>query len=251
MRYIIVLLFIHFSVIFCGEEAPRFKQSQKSELFFIMPVSERLFMPSRVIRPIIVFDFGGVIGGTDKVLVAEAIAPILDISMAEAQMVLSRLRVAKELGISQERFWKEYEAASGKPLPDNWEAQYEEIRRLCIRANPQMLTYVDCLRQHGYRVAMLSNTTKPRAAFIRDLGLYHHFEPVVLSCDIGVKKPIKEAFILLLGQLGASAGECIMVDDKPENIDAARRLGIDGIVFTSIEELAIELEQRGIHTRRG
>jgi putative hydrolase of the HAD superfamily len=199
-------------------------------------------------RPVIVFDFGGVVGGTDKMLVAKALAPILDISVTDVLTLLTQIRVAKELGMSQERFWKEYEAASGKQLPDNWEEHYEEIRRLSIRAKPEMLKYVDCLRQHGYHVAMLSNTTELRAECIREKGFYRHFEPVVLSCDIGVKKPHQEAFFCLLNQLGASASDCIMIDNKPENIEAARRLGIDGIVFTSIHELRIELEKRGIHS---
>ncbi len=197
--------------------------------------------------PIIVFDFGGVVGGSDRVLVAKAIAPILDVSVKEALTVLTRLRVAKELGVSQYRFWNEYQAIEGKKLPDNWEDHFEDIRLNAIRAKPEMLVLVDDLRLNGYRVAMLSNTTLPRAAFIRRQGFYGHFEPVILSCDIGVKKPSAGAFVTLLNQLKASASDCLLIDDKPENIDAARRLGIDGIVFTTIEELQIELHRRGIY----
>jgi HAD superfamily hydrolase (TIGR01509 family) len=197
-------------------------------------------------RPIIVFDFGGVIGGSDIVVVAKSIAPLLDLSQGEALLVLEQLRMSKDLGISLEKFWKEYESASGKRLSENWVEQFEQIRLLAIRAKPQMLQFVDRLRQRGYQVAMLSNTTVPRATFIRKQGFYHHFEPVVLSCEIGVKKPHQEAFVVLLRQLCASADDCIMVDDHPENIEAARRLGIDGILFTSLDELSLELEKRGI-----
>lgn len=198
-------------------------------------------------RPIIVFDFGGVVGGTDRMLVAQTIAPILRISPEEALCVISELRLAKELGISQEQFWEDFEMESGRPLPKNWNEQYEEIRLLAIRAKPEMLTYVDALRERGYRVALLSNVTEPRAEFIRKQGFYRHFEPVVLSCEIGVSKPHKEAFVTLLNQLGASAGDCIMIDDKPENIAAARRLGIDGIIFSSVDDLGTELAKRGIY----
>lgn len=196
--------------------------------------------------PIIVFDFGGVVGGTDRGLVAKAIAPILGISGQEAEEVMSRLRAAKDLGISQKRFWNEYEATSGRQLPDHWEDYFEEIRLYSIRAKPEMLTLVDDLRLQGYRVAMLSNTTPPRAAFIRRQGFYSHFEPVILSCDIGVKKPHQGAFVTMLNQLQASPSDCLLIDDKLENIEAARRLGMDGIVFSSPEELLREFEKRGI-----
>lgn len=198
-------------------------------------------------RPVLVFDFGGVIGGTDRQLVAEALSPLLDISVAEAKALVAQLRTAKEQGLPPAGVWKDYETASGKTLPENWEEQYEQIRMVSIRANRQMLHYVDSLRQNGYRVALLSNTTVSRAEFIRRQGFYHHFEPVVLSCNIGAKKPKEEAFIFLLNQLGVTSGDCIIIDDKPVNIEAARRLGLDGIVFTTLDELERELEKRGVY----
>ena len=228
MRYVIsiLLMIVSIGALFSNEESSSF-----SELH----------------RPIIVFDFGGVVGGTDRTLVAQTIAHLLGISSEEALCVISELRLAKELGISQQEFWENFEIEYGRRLPKNWNEQYEEIRMLAIRANPQMLIYVDSLRKRGYRVALLSNVTEPRAEFIRKQGFYRHFEPVVLSCEIGVSKPHKEAFVTLLNQLGASARDCIMIDDKPENIAAARRLGIDGIIFSSVDDLGAELEKRGIY----
>jgi putative hydrolase of the HAD superfamily len=199
-------------------------------------------------RPIIVFDFGGVMGGTDKNVVAKMLASVLDLSQTEASSLMSELQIAKQQGISLDRFWKEYEGTSGKLLPPNWMEMYEEIRMEAIRAKPEMIHYVEALRNQGYRVAMLSNTTPSRADFIRKQGFYRYFEPVVLSCDIGVKKPQREAFMRLLDQLGVGAEYCILIDDKPENIEAACLLGIDGVLFTSVDKLGRELEKRGIRT---
>lgn len=196
--------------------------------------------------PIVVFDFGGVIGGTDRTLVAKEIAPVLRLSVEEASHLLTQLRADKERGISSGRFWREYAASAGKSLPDDWDAYFEQVRLVSIRSRPTMVALVDALRKQGYRVAMLSNTTVPRAAFIRRQGVYSHFDPVLLSCEIGVKKPNKKAFTVLLQELGAAANDCLFIDDKAENIEAARRLGMDGILFSSFEELATELEKRSV-----
>jgi FMN phosphatase YigB (HAD superfamily) len=43
-----------------------------------------------------------------------------------------------------------------------------------------------------------------------------------------------------------AAHEAIFVDDIPANIAAARALGIDGILFTSVAQLRQDLETRGL-----
>jgi putative hydrolase of the HAD superfamily len=43
-----------------------------------------------------------------------------------------------------------------------------------------------------------------------------------------------------------AAHEAIFIDDIPANIAAARALGIDGILFTTVEQLRRDLEARGL-----
>lgn len=50
--------------------------------------------------------------------------------------------------------------------------------------------------------------------------------------------------IPLLKEYGLTAGECVFVDDTPENVDIARRLGFDGIVFEDEGKLREELGRR-------
>ncbi len=238
MRYVVVSLLI---IVFHGFYENGWASCAHSD---DKEVNKGIVAP---LRPILIFDFGGVIGGADRGVVANAIAPVLNIPVQEALGVLAELRVAKRQGISTASFWRVYEARSEQQLPYNWDEYWEEVQRHAIRSTPGMVDLVEDLRAKGYRVAMLSNTTGRRAEFIRRQGLYSHFDPVLLSCEIGVKKPDRAAYERLLHELEASAYECLFIDDKPENIEAARCLGIDGIVFTTIEALEQELAKRGIH----
>jgi putative hydrolase of the HAD superfamily len=81
---------------------------------------------------------------------------------------------------------------------------------------------------------------------MRKLGLLSYFDPVVLSCDIGVKKPQTQAFEIFLKQAQVPASKCLFIDDKQENIDMASSLGFDVILFTSAQDLRRELEKRSI-----
>ena len=47
-------------------------------------------------------------------------------------------------------------------------------------------------------------------------------------------------------EYGLRAEGCVFVDDATENVEAAKRLGFEGIVFTSYDGLIAELEQLGI-----
>ncbi|HCP23855.1 MAG TPA: HAD family phosphatase, partial [Dehalococcoidia bacterium] len=50
-------------------------------------------------------------------------------------------------------------------------------------------------------------------------------------------KPDPAFFQRILGGLGAPPEECVFIDDRPENVESARTLGIDALHFQSLEKL--------------
>jgi HAD superfamily hydrolase (TIGR01509 family) len=67
------------------------------------------------------------------------------------------------------------------------------------------------------------------------------FDVVFCSGDEGVAKPDPAAFVATLERLGVERGSAVFIDDTPENVEAARALGIPSILFTDYRELASEL----------
>jgi epoxide hydrolase-like predicted phosphatase len=197
----------------------------------------------------IIFDFGGVLGETKKELVAEGVQQQLDISYEEALSLIKEAKQAHRKGVSKKKFWKSYAEKTGTTLPDNWLETLDELKLQAIVKNPESYELVTALQQRGYKLAILSNTTTERASYIREMGGYDQFNPVILSCEIDVKKPADEAFEALLQCTGMPPNACLFIDDKEQNVEAARRLGFDAIHFQSIEQLRTELEQRGILKR--
>jgi putative hydrolase of the HAD superfamily len=72
------------------------------------------------------------------------------------------------------------------------------------------------------------------------------FTYLTWSCELLTAKPDPAIYQHTLENLGVGAQEAIFVDDIPANIAAARALGIDGIQFTSVEQLRRDLEARGL-----
>jgi len=67
------------------------------------------------------------------------------------------------------------------------------------------------------------------------------FDRHFLSCEMGLLKPDPAYFHHVLYGLWASPANCIFIDDRPDNVRAARNLGINGLVFESQEKLKSDL----------
>lgn len=82
------------------------------------------------------------------------------------------------------------------------------------------------LRARGLRIGVLSNTLPSIDRTLRALGLDDLVDVAVASCTVGAHKPEARAFTSALERLGLPAGEVLFVDDRPENVEAARALGM-------------------------
>lgn len=72
------------------------------------------------------------------------------------------------------------------------------------------------------------------------------FEGVFASCHFGVRKPAAEFYARLLEEIGVPAAECLFVDDRAVNCEAAERAGMKGHVFDGAEGLIARLRDEGV-----
>ena len=63
--------------------------------------------------------------------------------------------------------------------------------------------------------------------------LVAHFAGFVISGDVGIRKPDPGIYNVLLSRVGRPAHECIFVDDRVANLDAAQLLGFQTVLFGS------------------
>ncbi|MCC6263671.1 MAG: HAD family phosphatase [Bryobacterales bacterium] len=99
----------------------------------------------------------------------------------------------------------------------------------------------------NYTLLLLSNTNAIHYRFLeRHYGHLGHFYHRVLSHEVGAQKPARQIYEDALAAAGVRPEEVFFTDDLPENIEAARKLGIDGEVFTGVPELLRHLAIRGI-----
>ena len=94
-------------------------------------------------------------------------------------------------------------------------------------------------RQQGVKTALLSNSWGNE--YLRD-DWDQLFDAVVISGEVGMRKPEPEIYLHTLGLLGCAPPESVFVDDLDRNVRAAAALGIIGVHHRSYAETIIELE---------
>ena len=73
------------------------------------------------------------------------------------------------------------------------------------------------------------------------LGLSRHLRWTAVSCLTGLRKPDPAAYLDAARRVGRPPSACVFVDDRPENVAAARAVGMMGVVCVEAETLRAEL----------
>ena len=85
---------------------------------------------------------------------------------------------------------------------------------------------IDELKAAGYKLYVLSNMSREFIDFLRKQRVYENFDGDVVSCEVGIVKPMPEIYNLLLKRFDLDPAETIFIDDRKENVDAAAAKGI-------------------------
>ncbi len=195
----------------------------------------------------IVFDFGRVVGFFDHRLTWSRLAEHTDLAAADmvAELFGGTLEDDFESGrISASEFLRKVRETCRLRCPEEtiasaWADIFwpnEEVCALLPRLKPR------------YRLLLGSNTNELHARqFCGQFAAWlRHFDHLVLSHEIGVRKP-KAGFFEHCTRLARCApAECLFIDDLAANVAGARACGWHGIVYTNYPDLCEQLTALGI-----
>lgn len=131
--------------------------------------------------------------------------------------------------------------------------EYEkEIRLLfhttagLVEEYPYSYEWIRGLKEQGYKVYLLSNYGKTSYEAARDnhrLSFLPLVDGAVISYEVQMVKPEPGIYEALLAKYSLKAEECVFLDDRAENIEAAAALGFRGIVVETYEQAKEALEK--------
>lgn len=99
------------------------------------------------------------------------------------------------------------------------------------RWDESLLEWITSLRGR-YRTAILSNAWGGARKFMTShTKVMAAFEQLIISAEEGVRKPQDEIYQRAVQRLGVAPREAVFVDDVLENVEAAKRVGLEAIQF--------------------
>ena len=110
---------------------------------------------------------------------------------------------------------------------------------------PGMRQLIGDLKSQGYELYGLTNWSMETFPEAREhFTILQLIDRYVVSGQERLVKPDERLFRVLLDRHGLKAEECTFVDDNADNVAAACRMGMEGIVFTGADDLRIKLNIR-------
>ncbi len=98
-----------------------------------------------------------------------------------------------------------------------------------------------------YKIYALTNwSAELFPVALREFDFLNWFDGIVMSGDEGIRKPEAAFFQILFDRYQVNPADAVFIDDNLRNIEAARKLGIQSIRFTSAEELETALKELNV-----
>jgi 2-haloacid dehalogenase len=201
--------------------------------------------PTRM--PVIVFDFGGVLMDWNPYYLYR--------KMLADDQAIERFLKDVDFYIWNEEHDRGRSVAEGTA---ELAARFPQYRELILAYDERYLESVggaiqpavdilQALKDAGYPLYGLSNWPTEKFALVRPIyPFFAWFDEIIISGEVGLVKPDKAIFELLLERIGYSASDCLYIDDHDRNVKTAQDLGFQTIHFQSAQQLVVELHQLGI-----
>ncbi len=196
----------------------------------------------------VIFDYGQVLAYSATREGFGRLANIFNVSFDVFRKLWETTRDTYDRGdLSPQEYWLMLAAKSNTTLDSN---QIEQLRKIeieiWINLDRAMFDWVRALRAAGIKTGLLSNMPTDLATYLRENADWlDDFSFKTFSGEVRMIKPDPAIYEYTLRGLGVSAAESLFLDDKEINIQAARALGIHGIVYSSLAQLTDELKARG------
>ena len=201
---------------------------------------------AREIR-VIIFDLGKVIVDFDHRTICKQLAGYCRFTPDEIyeRIFTSTLEARFDEGrITPEQFHAEAARNLGCNLSIT---AFKKIWNRIFTINPGISALLRRLKK-DYRLLCLSNTNIWHFGYcIETFPVLNQFDAFILSFTVGARKPRRRIFKEALKVAGALPEHCCYIDDIPEYVHRARKLGMHGIVFTSAEQLNHDIKQYLAH----
>lgn len=187
----------------------------------------------------VLFDFGLVLSGPPDPVAQRRMETILNITDAELRPAYWRHREDYDLGIlTGARFWQVVGSELGHSPTDDELAQLLAADvALWTQPNQPIIDWAFALQSAGTLTGILSNMGDAMEDGITArFPWVSNFTERTFSHRLGIAKPDERIYRHAISGLGVPPEQILFLDDRPENVEAARALHMQAIQYSRHED---------------
>ncbi|MEK6963794.1 MAG: HAD family phosphatase [Nanoarchaeota archaeon] len=189
-------------------------------------------------------DFGGVYFSWNWEEYWKGLEEITGVDKESLKRLPSRIWEYQVNKISNKEFWDHFCKGVGKQIPHEILNTFVENQ---FKPIPHVIEHLKkCKEKH--QLVLFANQTEMLDRLNEKHAFYDNFHHIISSFKVGVQKPDKAMFDLLLQRTGEEAQNILLIDDTLTNVEAARNLGFQALLFSKDTDLEKELIQRAEQT---
>jgi epoxide hydrolase-like predicted phosphatase len=106
-----------------------------------------------------------------------------------------------------------------------------------FKQNKQLFKRAFKLKKIGYKIAIISDQWFLSKKALMPIKNFKNFFPVIVSCEVGTRKPRKKIYQITLKKLNLKPEECLFIDNQKWNLETAKKLGMKIILFKNNKQL--------------
>jgi putative hydrolase of the HAD superfamily len=196
---------------------------------------------------VVYFDLGKVIVDFDHSRAARELLKVTPLSLKEAMAVLSDGELVSEYETGRLSSQEHYRKVCRRLQMEVSIEKFRELWGSMFLPEPLLSeSFLQDLKKR-YRLMLLSNTNEIHFDFvIQNYPILRMIEERLLSYQAGCMKPEARIFELAIKKAGVAPENIFFTDDRPENIEAAQRSGIQALLFQSETQLKRDMARRGM-----
>ena len=194
------------------------------------------------------FDLGKVLLHFDHGIACRQMAQVAGVAVETVRAVVfeSGLEDRYERGeISTQAFYIEFCERTGTQAP--LDALLHAASSM-FEPNQSSIDLVHELHRRGQPLGILSNTCEAHWQYVTHTWhfLRDCFPHTTLSFEVGCMKPDPDIYTAAARNANSAPGDVFFVDDRSENVAAARDAGFDAVLYQSADQLHRDLQKRGL-----
>jgi len=196
---------------------------------------------------VVYFDLGKVIVDFDHSRAAQELLKVTPLSLKEAMAVLSDGELVSEYETGRLSSQQHYRKVCRRLQMEVSIEKFRELWGSMFLPEPLLSeSFLQDLKKR-YRLMLLSNTNEIHFDFvIQNYPILRMIEERLLSYQAGCMKPQARIFELAIKKAGVAPENIFFTDDRPENIEAAQRSGIQALLFQSETQFKRDMASRGM-----